>query len=243
MSKPLVSYLRVSKERPRKPGEPERKQDSNGIEAQRAAIARFAEQESLVIVKEFSEVETGKGADAIERRPQLAAALDKAKAIGGRLVVSKLDRLSRDVHFISGLIARGVLFVVAELGNDVDPFMIHIYAAVAEKERALIAERTKAALVFVRARVKSSGQTKHPEIKRLGNPYPAESQARGHLSSTKRADAFAESIHRTIKDIGPMPSRAIAEELNSRSLKTARGGKWTSMQVLRVLRRTEGLPQ
>lgn len=239
MSKPLVSYLRVSKERRRKPGELERKQDSNGIEAQRAAIARFAETEKLEIAAEFVEVETGKGADALERRPKLAASLDKAKAIGARVVVSKLDRLSRDVHFISGMISRGIPFVVAELGNDVEPFMLHIYAAVAEKERALIAERTKAALVFVRERVKASGQTKHPEIKQLGNPHPAASQARGHLSSAKRADAFAESIQRTIKDLGPMPSRAIAEELNSRRLKTARGKQWTSMQVLRVLRRTE----
>jgi DNA invertase Pin-like site-specific DNA recombinase len=85
---------------------------------------------------------TGKGFDALDRRPQLAAALDVAKKLKAPVVVAKLDRLSRDVAFIASLMAQKVPFIVAELWPDVDPFMLHIYAAVAEKERRMIAERT-----------------------------------------------------------------------------------------------------
>jgi DNA invertase Pin-like site-specific DNA recombinase len=100
----------------------------------------------------FTEVETGKGADALSQRPQLAAALKEARRQKCAVAVAKLDRLSRDVHFISGLMAHKVPFIVAELGTGVDPFMLHIYAALAEKERALISERTKAALKAAKAR-------------------------------------------------------------------------------------------
>ena len=81
---------------------------------------------------------TGKGADALDRRPQLAAALKGARRLKCPIVVSKLDRLSRDVHFISGLMAQRVPFIVTELGADTDPFMLHIYAALAEKERRMM---------------------------------------------------------------------------------------------------------
>ena len=100
---------------------------------------------------------TGKGSNALERRPQLKAALAKAKDITRLdkartyVVVSKLDRLSRDVHFISGLMAQDVPFLVTELGSDVDPFVLHLYAALAEKKRALISQRTKAALAAAKA--------------------------------------------------------------------------------------------
>jgi DNA invertase Pin-like site-specific DNA recombinase len=134
--KRAVAYLRVSTQRQRRSG--------LGIEAQRAAIARFTEAEGLEIVGEFIEAETGKGFDALDRRPQLAVALAAARAAKCSVVVAKLDRLSRDVAFVSGLMAQRVPFVVAELGADADPFMLHLYAALAEKERRLIAERTKA---------------------------------------------------------------------------------------------------
>jgi hypothetical protein len=99
-----------------------------------------------------------KGADALERRPQLAAALAAARSAKCSVVVSKLDRLSRDVAFVSGLMAQRVPFIVAELGRDADPFMLHLYAALAEKERRLISERTKAALAAGRLRAPNSGQ-------------------------------------------------------------------------------------
>jgi DNA invertase Pin-like site-specific DNA recombinase len=133
-----VAYLRVSTQQQQRSG--------LGIEEQRAAIGRFAEAESLTIIEEFAEFATGKGADALDRRPRLAAALAAARYAKCSIVVSKLDRLSRDVAFVSGLMAQRVPFMVAELGRDADPFMLHLYAALAEKERRRIAERTRAAL-------------------------------------------------------------------------------------------------
>ena len=116
-----------------------------GLEAQREAIIRFAEDEGLEVAGEYIEVESAKGHDALERRPRLAAAMDHASLLGCPVAVAKLDRLSRDVAFISGLMAKRVPFLVAELGADTDPFLLHLYAALAEKERRLISERTKAA--------------------------------------------------------------------------------------------------
>jgi DNA invertase Pin-like site-specific DNA recombinase len=124
----IISYLRVSTQRQGKSG--------LGLEAQRAAVARFAELEELTIAAEYVEVESGKGTEALATRPQLAAALAAARRAKCPVVVAKLDRLSRDVAFISGLMAQHVPFVVAELGPDVDPFMLHIYAALAEKDAA-----------------------------------------------------------------------------------------------------------
>jgi DNA invertase Pin-like site-specific DNA recombinase len=95
-----------------------------GIEAQQEALTHFAEAEGYELVRVFVEVETGKGSDALERRPQLAAALAEARRRKCAIGVAKLDRLSRDVHFISGLMAHRVPFVVAELGADVDPFIL-----------------------------------------------------------------------------------------------------------------------
>src|SRR5918998_4796306 len=136
--RPLVSYLRVSTHRQGRSG--------LGLEAQRTTIAQFAAANGYVVVAEYVEVETAKGADALERRPQLAAALAHARRSRCAVIVAKLDRLSRDVAFIAGLMAQRVPFIVSELGADADPFMLHIYAALAEKERALIAARTRAAL-------------------------------------------------------------------------------------------------
>src|SRR5881227_2030794 len=146
-----VAYYRVSTKQQQRSG--------LGIEAQRATVMRFAEAERLTIVAEFVEIETGKGADALDRRPQLRAALAAARTAKCSVLVSKLDRLSRDVAFVSGLMAQRVPFIVAELGRDADPFMLHLYAALAEKERRLISERTKAALAVRKA----SGS-------KLGNP-------------------------------------------------------------------------
>jgi DNA invertase Pin-like site-specific DNA recombinase len=214
----IVSYLRVSTR--------DQGKDGLGIEAQRAAIAAFAATHGHAIAAEFVEVETGKGADALERRPQLAAALDQAKACRCPVVVSKLDRLSRDVHFISGLMAHKTTFVVAELGPDIDPFMLHIYAAVAEKERSLISQRTKAALAAKKAR----GEP-------LGNPRLAEAQSKGVASIKAEADAFAANVRPIIMSLGPMSANAMARELNARRIATANGGRWSATTVLRVLTR------
>lgn len=137
---PVVAYYRVSTERQGRSG--------LGLNAQLERYAQFNAQNGMVIVEAFTEVETGKGADALDRRPQLAAALAAARRHRGPVLVAKLDRLSRDVRFIAGLMAQRVAFVVAELGAGVDQFMLHIYAALAEKERRMISGRTRAALAI-----------------------------------------------------------------------------------------------
>ncbi|WP_312015701.1 recombinase family protein [Bradyrhizobium liaoningense] len=116
--RPLVIYLRVSR--------PKQGRSGLGLEAQRAALANFAQAERFHIIDEFVEVDSGKGHDALERRPHLRAAMAKAKKAKCHLAVAKLDRLSRDVHFISGLMVHRVPFVVTELGPDVDPFVLHL---------------------------------------------------------------------------------------------------------------------
>jgi DNA invertase Pin-like site-specific DNA recombinase len=132
----IISYLRVSTGKQSKSG--------LGIGAQREAIARFASAEGREVLAEFVEVETGKGSDALERRPKLAEALAKARKAKAPVVVAKLCRLSRDVAFISGLTAQRVPFIVTELGADADPFAAHLC-------RPLIADRTRAALAQKKA--------------------------------------------------------------------------------------------
>src|SRR5258708_175225 len=168
-----VAYYRVSTRQQQRSG--------LGIEAQRATVARFGEAEGLTIIAEFVEAETGKGADALDRRPQLATALAVARTAKCSVLVSKLDRLSRDVAFVAGLMAQRVPFIVAELGRDADPFMLHLYAALAEKERRLISERTRAAL----AAKKQRGEA-------LGNPTSIlEAGQAGRPVQTTEADRFA----------------------------------------------------
>jgi len=154
-------------------------------------FTRFAETEVFEILSEFVEAESGKGADALERRPQLAAALAAGRSLKCPVIVAKLDRLSRDVAFVAGLMAQRVPFIVAELGIDADPFMLHLYAALAEKERRLIAERTKAAL----AERKSRGT-------RLGNPTNIEEAGSiGRQTSIAGADAFACNVKPIISSL------------------------------------------
>ncbi len=201
-----------------------------GIEAQRTAVQRFAEAEGITIIAEHVEAESGKGSDALVRRPVLKAALDAARQARCPIVVAKLDRLSRDVAFISSLMAQRVPFLVAELGADADPFMLHLYAALAEKERRLIAERTKAALTARKAR---GG--------RLGNPTNAPvAGALGREVLVSKADRFAANVLPLIKAIeaaGITSLRGIAAALNARGVPTARGGRWQVSNVRNVLRR------
>jgi len=218
----VVSYIRVSTGKQGKSG--------LGIEAQRKAIARFAAAEGCEVVGQYVEVETGKGCDAIDRRPQLAAALAAARKAKGAVVVAKLCRLSRDVAFISGLMAQRVPFVVAELGADADPFMLHVYAALAEKERSMIADRTRAAL----AAKKAQGAT-------LGNRTNlAEAAAKGNDANRAAADAFAANVLPVVRQIqaaGATTTRAIASALNARGIRTARGGAWHDSTVRNLLAR------
>ena len=216
-----VAYYRVSTARQGRSG--------LGIEAQKAAVQHFSEAEGIEIIGEHVEIETGKGADALDRRPELAAALTQARKAKCQVVVAKLDRLSRDVHFISGLMSHKVPFVVAELGADTDPFVLHLYAALAEKERALISARTKAAL----AAKKAQGV-------KLGNPKAAEAAVLAHAANRAAADQFAANVLPIVRDIqasGLTTLRDIAGALNARGIHTARGGAWHSTTVRNLLLR------
>ena len=212
MSEPIIAYYRVSREKQGRSG--------LGLDGQRRVIAAFAANEAMEIREEFTDVETGKGADALGRRPQLAAALRKAKQLKCPIVVAKLDRLSRDVAFIAGLMSKRVPFIVTELGRDVDPFMLHIYAAVAEKERRMIAERTRIAL----AEAKHRG-------KKLGN----QKQADANKAAAAARDAQLRPI---LEEMWELPYRDIAQELTHRKIKTPRGGDvWNAMTVMRAMKR------
>ena len=218
----VVSYIRVSTAQQSRSG--------LGMDAQRAAIARFVEAEGCEVTAEYVEVETGKGADALDRRPQLAAALAAARKAKAAVLVAKLDRLSRDVHFISGLMAHRVPFIVAELGADADPFMLHLYAALAEKERTLIADRTRVAL----AAKKAAGA-------KLGNRTNlAEAQAKGVATNQEAAARFAANVLPVIRQMqatGATGYRAIAAALNARGVRSPRGGEWHPTTVRNLMQR------
>jgi DNA invertase Pin-like site-specific DNA recombinase len=222
MTDRVVSYLRVSTAQQGRSG--------LGLEAQRAAITAFAAAHSKTVVDEFLEIETGKGEDAIDRRPQLKAALEQARRIGCCVMVAKLDRLSRDVAFIAGLMAQRVPFIVTELGADADPFMLHIYAALAEKERRLISQRTKDALKAAKARgVKLGGHR--------GGAVPSAVDAAA--ARIAKADAFAGQVAPIVRQLQAEGKglRSIATELAQRGIRTARGGAWTATTVTNLLAR------
>lgn len=217
----LVTYIRVSTSQQGRSG--------LGIEAQRQALQHFAQTEGFAVSREFVEVETGKGSDALDRRPQLKAALAAARKLKCHVAVAKLDRLSRDVHFISGLMAHKVPFLVAELGPDVDPFVLHLFAALAEKERALISTRTRQALSAAKARGVS-----------LGNPRLHMARKNAATAVKAEAERYAANVLPIIREAqkaGARTLREIADALNARGIATARGGQWYPQSVANVLQR------
>ena len=215
-----ISYLRVSTK--------DQGTSGAGLEAQRTAIAAFCASNGFEIAAEHVEVETGKGCGS--DRPVLGLALSQAKRGKLPVLVSQLDRLSRNVHYISGLMEQGVPFVVTELGEDVKPFMLHLYAMVAEQERTLISERTKAAL----ATRKAAGM-------KLGNRTNlAAAGAIGQQANSDNADAFAANVLPIVKQIreaGVTSYTGIAAALNARGVKTARGGTWAARTVINLMNR------
>ena len=208
----IVAYYRVSTHKQGRSG--------LGLEAQRKAIAAFAAAERFDIAGEYTEIETGKGADALSRRPQLKAALKAAKGVKCAVAIAKLDRLSRDVAFIAGLMSQRVPFIVTALGKDVDPFTLHLYAALAEQERRMISQRTAAGLQAAKERgVKLGNQ-------RIADDNKAAAAAR---------DAILKPV---LKKLIGSSTRVIAKELTNREVATPSGGKnWNPMTVLRAMRR------
>jgi DNA invertase Pin-like site-specific DNA recombinase len=209
-----VAYCRVSSR--------EQGRSGLGLEAQKAAIVAFCATDDIEIVEWYTEVESGKRvSDTLAKRPQLAAALKRAEELKGPVLVSKLDRLSRDVHFISGLMVHGVEFIACELGRQSDPFMLHLFAALAEKERALISQRTMAALKALKTRGKV-----------LGSPHPE----RGGAVLRARAIERDAPI---LAAAGNGPLALQAARLNAHGFRTAQGKLFSAATVSRMLRRAK----
>jgi DNA invertase Pin-like site-specific DNA recombinase len=212
----LVAYYRVSTDRQGRSG--------LGLDAQRAAVAVYAAGRGE-ITAEFTEIESGRKID----RPQLAAALDLAAKRRAVLVIARLDRLARNVAFIAGLMDSRVEFVACDMPQ-ASRLTLHILAAVAEHEREMISQRTKAALAAAKAR-----GTK------LGSPDAA--RARVLAGEKLRADAarFAAGVLPVIDSLKAdgLGLRAIARELDRRGVRTARGGTWAAATVRAILLRRE----
>jgi DNA invertase Pin-like site-specific DNA recombinase len=225
MSQTAVAYYRVSTA--------EQGRSGLGLEAQREAVRSFAAREGLELSEEFTEIESGKGSNALARRPQLATALRAAKRHRAPVLVAKLDRLSRDVHFISGLMAERVEFIVTELGRQQDPFILHLFAALAEKERSLIAERTRAGLRAAKRR----GQ-------QLGTRAKSRSAIRRQAQAGGKAVADAAlawakanqwAVETALNEAGSY--LGAAKLLTSRAVLTPTGGAWYASSVRNVARR------
>jgi DNA invertase Pin-like site-specific DNA recombinase len=221
-----VGYLRVSTQGQAHSG--------LGLEAQRGAIRDFSVREGLEVTRWFTDIETGKGADALDRRPNLAAALWTAEKARCPVLVAKLDRLSRDVHFISGLMTRGVEFIVTELGRQSDAFILHLFAALAEKERALISERTKAGLAAAKRRGVKLG---NPDVRSL-NRAGRKGARVNYEQAQQRAEALRWSIEAALNKGGSL--RRAADLLNAKNVRSSGGsGKWTASNLLTAARRLE----
>jgi DNA invertase Pin-like site-specific DNA recombinase len=206
-------------------------QSGLGLDAQRNAVADYLNGGRWALLREFTEIESGKRDD----RPQLSAALAYAKATGSTLVIAKLDRLARNVAFIANLMESRTRFVAADM-PEANDLTIHVLAAVAEHERKAISQRTRDALAAVKARGT-----------RLGNPNGARAlraAGRGNGDAVDaikaNADAHAAQLRPIIDSMqaeGIIGLRAIAKALNERGILTARGGRWYATSVKNLLSR------
>jgi DNA invertase Pin-like site-specific DNA recombinase len=223
-----ISYLRVSTDRQGKSG--------LGLEAQRAAVTDFLNGGRWKLVKEFVEVESGKRAD----RPQLDAALKACRLHGAKLVIAKMDRLSRNAHFLLGLEEAGIDFVAAD-NSTANRLTVGIMAMVAEEEGRQISARTKAALQAAKARGTKLGGRRLSKTDGQPVTITAEMRAAGIAARQQRSTSRAVDIAPTIKSLqaaGATSLRAIAAALNEQGIPTARGGgQWSAVQVARVLER------
>jgi DNA invertase Pin-like site-specific DNA recombinase len=216
-----ISYLRVSTGRQGRSG--------LGLEAQRASVDTYLNGGRWKLVKEFVEVESGKNDD----RPVLGQALKACRLYGAKLVIAKIDRLSRDAHFLLGLEKAGVDFVAADMPN-ANRLTVHIMAMIAQEERRMISERTKAALAAAKKRgVKLGGY-------RAGAKLTAKMRKAGNETNARKAAQRAAEVAPIIAELqaaGATSLQAIADGLNERGIPTAKGASWSPTQVMRVLAR------
>jgi DNA invertase Pin-like site-specific DNA recombinase len=214
----FIAYYRVSTER--------QGQSGLGLEAQKTAVLDYLNGGRWTLLDEFTEVESGKHND----RPELAKALDQCRLTGATLVIAKLDRLSRDAHFLLGLQKADVEFVCADM-PDANRLTIGVLAVVAQHEREMISARTKAALAAAKARGVKLGGTR-PNQHRLD-------PALGRAALRQASMAFAARVAPIavqLRDNG-MSLRQIAGEMSRRGVQTSRGGAWTAAAVRKVLLR------
>lgn len=219
----FVSYLRVSTMRQGASG--------LGLEAQREAVSRYLNGGNWTLVQEMVEVESGKRND----RPALAEAVRLCRIHRATLVIAKLDRLARNLHFISGLMESGIKFIAVD-NPSANELTVHILAAVAQSEAKAISERTKAALAAAKARGKKLGGLRGPaeEFAALSRKGSAAGAAVRAAKASKRVEDLLPLIEH-IRETGATSLRAIAAELNARGIEAPRGGKWSPMQVQRLL--------
>ena len=219
----FVSYIRVSTA----------KQGASGLgmEAQKEAISRYLNGGQWELLSEFVEVESGKKSD----RPELTKALKHCQMTGATLVIAKLDRLSRDLHFISSLQKSGIEFTACDMPS-ANKFTVHIFAALAEHEREMISQRTKAALAALKARGVKLGKPEN-----LTRAAADKGAVNASAARTAKADDFAGQIGPMVQAYHAegMSLNGIAAKLNADSILTARGksGSWTPTAVKNLLAR------
>ncbi len=228
---PAVGYLRVSTR--------EQGRSGLGLAAQRYDIEAFGAREGFSIKSWYQDIQTGAGADALLLRPGLATALKEAKSARCPLIVSRLDRLSRNVHFIAGLMEHRVHFAVAQLGRDCDEFTLHIYACLAQQERKLISERAKAASQIAKSRGRKFG------LQLRSKAWRRRVSALGRTAiiqeAMDRARAYRVQVEWALNQPGrdgePISYRAAAEKLNARDIASPTGQRWRGHALQRMARR------
>src|SRR6266404_3090976 len=228
MMQPAIGYLRVSTR--------EQGRSGLGLAAQRFDIEHFGKREGFSVTSWHQDTQSGAGKDAILLRPGLAAALKEARVARCPLIVSRLDRLSRNVHFIAGLMEHRVHFVVAVFGRDVDHFTLHIYASIAEQERRMISERVKAATLIAKSQGRKFGLQLRP--KSWQRKISALGRAALIQEANDRAQAYRVYIEWALKQPGrdgrPISFRGAAIRLNERSIDTPLGGTWRGHHIQRM---------
>jgi DNA invertase Pin-like site-specific DNA recombinase len=219
----FVSYLRVSTKRQGESG--------LGLEAQRVAVETWLNGGNWQLVAEHVEVESGKRDD---NRPALAAAIAACRAFNAKLVIAKLDRLSRDAHFLLGLEKAGIEFVATDMPH-ANRLTVGIMALVAEQEREAISQRTKAALQAAKARGVKLGNPKGTKVRNQEVGCK-----RGAQATAANAQAFAERLRPVLVELTEFSANAAAQELDRRGYATARGGKWSAHAVITARARLGG---
>jgi DNA invertase Pin-like site-specific DNA recombinase len=226
MNTNAIGYVRVSTSAQERSG--------LGLEAQRQAITDFAAREGFTVRQWFTEAESGAGSDALEKRPQLASAIASARKARMPVMVAKLDRLSRNVHFISGLMAHRVEFIVTALGRQADPFVLHLYAALAEKERHMISERTKAGLQAAKRRGQKLGMRAKPQ--RAVHEIQAKGAQANRDAALERLKLL--KLDKLIPDaLEGRSLRQACDWLNSRAIESPGGRRWHAPSLLKAARR------